>query len=254
MGVQAVRCADSFFYYAEGCAVCPADSYCRNGTRTDCGANLTSPAAGSSPLECAPRTAEVAQHFGVDLLLQVGGSHPTFCVEVAQAVQHWLLYGSLIGCQASVANYSSSVLGLQCSIQAPQQYSAEYAQWLGQALQAQRSWIEGFLQGCLQTPKLMLLDAISMPILPISAQPSTNTSWSVPQLLYEPRRWGQGQADVVVLLGSVLMLSFAICLSMGLLCGGLLLSSARSRSQPSSWRGSRCFGCRTGTACPCSWL
>ena len=266
--LQAVGCTEGHHKTSSGgCDACPLGSFCANGTLAPCGPNLTTTAAGAeTPLECIPLVLEAAQTLTIQVLVRSQTSLLP-CPNLAQAILGWLRYGTLLGCQLGIANYSESVMGLQCTVLAPLAYSLQYVHWLEPALRAQRGAIQAVLQTCSQ--QLAVLDASV--VVPNTAAPrggglgllfnnnnNNNNSlpnWTAPTLLYERRKWGQSQGDIVTLVGALLMLSCALCASCVVVTAGACAVSTNGNPPgTSAVGGSRTSAPRTGAVCPCSWI
>jgi hypothetical protein len=218
----AIVCRGGFFWNESRCQGCRAGAFCSDGLlSTACGPSLTSPAGASSPLQCmplpdAPPTQQ--QLFVLTLLLSVPTDPPLVaCPGLFQVVLSWLTYGTLLDCQLGVANYSTGIAGIQCTLLTSREHAALYMRWVGPALQDQREGIQDFLRRCLGREMLMLTEQtvalgaqLQVASAPAPAAAILNHSLS---LIYERRRWGTAPSDVVLWLGGFLLLGLALCLS-----------------------------------------
>ena len=246
------------------CVACPVGSFCTNGSRWECaGLNLTTNVPGaSSPLQCIPTTLAAAQPFEITMgfVFNQGTSLPGLCLDLYQVLTTWLEFGTILNCQIVMANYSTEATNnnnmgsIQCVVVSSSVYSSMYIQWLSNALETQRQFIQMFLSDCFQNSGLTITDLSAFPIAQSSIDGGStsstlasleeeggllflsnlynnnnqsNGSYTLrlypPDLVYEKPAWGQNPQDVVAALGVILMLFFSSCVSICMLLGGIIL-------------------------------
>jgi len=234
-----VRCADAYYVREDGgCGECTVGAFCANGTRTLCeGPNLTTATTGaSSPLQCIPTSPDAEQLFrvGISFALLLSQAPPSQCLSLHLLLVDWLRYGALVNCMLTMSapanNFSQSMGGeVQCTVATSAKYSGEYLGWLVRELWVQKLGMQLFLVSCLQRADLIVTDLVATPVA--AQAPHENSTSAVllayPILSYDKPGWGHTQADIVTFLGSAVLLSSAMLLSIGMLAAGLCLKKRR---------------------------